>query len=193
MKGHIVPIPYDQRRQRREQLVEELPPNLREWIALRHVESVAKFPLETQQRLAEAIKEGAKVPAAVRFLKGNPNAKVEEIVQATGKRKQAEKKRFQRSPVSHHLTMLADLLQICFPDMPRATAEAMAGSDLLSEVRGVICAQQACFTSKHAQSDFFLVVLCGLALKTIEQLNQIISTRIVYRHALQQSGLDWPF
>jgi hypothetical protein len=192
-KGHPVPVPYDQRRRRREQLTEELPLDLRKWIALRHVETVAKFSPETQQRLAKAIKDGAKVPAAVRFLKGNPNATVDEVVQATGKRKRTEKKRVQRPSEPNHLILLADLLQTCFPDMPRATAEAMAGSDLLSEVLCVISAQQTCLASSHAQSDFFVVMLCGLALEMIKHLNQIISTKMIYRQALQQSGLDWPF
>jgi hypothetical protein len=187
-----VPIPYDQRRQRREKLAEELPPDLQEWIALRHVETVAKFSSKTQQRLVEAITAGAKVPAAIRHLKDSPEATVDEIVQAAGRRKQT-KKIIQKPPDANHLALLADLLQICFPDMPRATSEAMAGSNLLSEVLSVVGAQQACFASDHARSDFFVVVLCGLALETIEHLNRIISTRMVYRQALQQSGLDWPF
>jgi hypothetical protein len=37
------------------------------------------------------------------------------------------------------------------------------------------------------------VVLCGLALRTIEQLKQIIPKRTIYHHALQQSGVAWPF
>jgi hypothetical protein len=77
--------------------------------------------------------------------------------------------------------------------MPRATAEAMAGSELLSEVLGVVGAQRACFESRHAESDFVVVVLCGLALRTIERLNQIIPKRPIYRQALQQSGVKWPY
>ena len=188
-----MPVPYDQRRQRREKLAEELPPNLRKWVALRHVETVAKFPPEIQQRLIESIITGVRVPAAIRFLKENPETTVEEIVMAVGKRRQTENKGTQVSPEPNHLTFLANLLQTCFPDMPRATADAMAGSELLSEVLDVVCAQQTCFDSRHAQSDFVVVVLCGLALATIERLNQLISKRIIYRQALQQSGLEWPF
>ena len=188
-----MPVPYDQRRQRRLQLTEELPPDLQKWIALRHVETVAKFPSERQQRLAKAIKAGVTAPTAIRFLKENPEATVDEIVKDAGKRRPSDRKRLRRSPESHHLILLADLLQTCFPDMPRATASAMAGSELLSEVLDIIRTQQACFASHHAQSDFIVVVLCGLALSTIEHLNKSIATRRVYRHAIQQSGLDWPF
>jgi len=188
-----VPVPYDQRRRRREQLTAELLPDLRKWIALRHVETVAKFSPETQLRLAEAIKAGVSVPAAIRFLKENPESGVDQIVRLAGKRKQTAKKGTQRSPGSDHLILLADLLQTCFPDMPRATAHAMAGSELLSEILGVICAQQVCLASSHARSDFFIVVFCGLALETIERLNRIILEKTIYRQALQQSGLEWPY
>jgi hypothetical protein len=188
-----VPVPYNQRRRRREQLAEELLPDLRKWIALRHVETVVKFPPERQQRLAEAIKAGVRVPAAIRFLKEHPESPVDQIVRMAGRRKQTEKKGIQRSPEPDHLILLADLLQTCFPDMPQATANAMARTDLLSEIMGVICAQQVCLASSHAQSDFFIVVFCGLALETIERLNQIIRKKTIYRQALQQSGLEWPF
>ena len=188
-----MPIPYAQRRQRRQQLMEALPADLRKWIALRHVEAVAKFPSERQARLAAAIEAGIKAPAAIRFLKENPEATVDEIVKDVAQRSPTEMKRTQRSPAHQHLTLLADLLQTCFPDMPRQTASAMAGSDLLSEVLDMIRTQQACFESHHARSDFTVVVLCGWVLRTTESLNEIISTRRVYRQALQQSGLEWPF
>ena len=187
-----MPVSYAKRRQRRQKLAEGFPPNLRGRIALRNVEFVAKFPPDVQQKLAEAIRDGIRIPAAIRYLQENPEAKVDEIVKNAGRRRQTENKRSQGFPETHQLTQLADLLQTCFPDMPRTTAEAMAGSVLLSEVLGIICAQQACFDSQHAQSDFVVVVLCGLALATIERLNQIIQKRTIYRQALQQSGVAWP-
>lgn len=188
-----MPVPYDQRRRQRQKLAEELPPDLQKRIALRHVETVAKFPPEAQQRLMEATNTGVRVPAAIRFLKENPEATVEEIVKAVGKRRQTTKKVIQASTEPNQLSLLADLLQTCFPDMPRTTANAMAESELLSEVLGIVSAQQACFESQHAQSDFVVVVLCGLALATIEHLNQTIPKRTIYRHAIQQSGVAWHF
>lgn len=188
-----MPIPYDQRRRRRQQLAEKLPLGLSGQIALRNIETVAKFPSETQQRLAEAINIGVRVPAAIQYLKENPEAAVDEIVKTAGKRKQTRTKGIQGSPEPNNLSILADLLQTCFPDMPRTTADAMAESELLSEVLGIVYAQQTCFESRHTQSDFVVVVLCGLVLATIERLNQIIPTRTIYRQSLQQSGVKWPF
>jgi hypothetical protein len=69
----------------------------------------------------------------------------------------------------------------------------MAESELLSEVLVVVHAQEVCLRSHHAQSEFVIVVLCGLVLRTIEQLNQMISKRRIYHQALQQSGVEWPF
>jgi hypothetical protein len=67
----------------------------------------------------------------------------------------------------------------------------MARSELLSEVLGIVHAQRICFESRHAQSDFVVVSLCGLALRNIEQLRQIVSQRTAYQQALQQSGVEW--
>ncbi|MGD8750952.1 MAG: hypothetical protein PVG14_05990 [Anaerolineales bacterium] len=145
----------------------------------------------------EAISTGARIPAAILYLKENPGATVDEIVskchKKTGKRTKlaAAGKRVSSTP--QDLNKLADLLQVCFPDMPRSTAKAMAGSELLSEVLNIVGAQRACFESRHAESDFVVVVLCGLGLKTIDRLNQIIPKRLIYRQALQQSGVEWPY
>jgi hypothetical protein len=191
--GGTVPVPYEQRRQRRQQLAEKLPPGLRGRIALRNVEAVAQFSPETQQRLAESICRNVQIPAAIRFLKENPKATVAEIVEIAGKHRQAKKKDNQKSLERKNLTSFADLLQVCFPDMPRTTASAMAESEILSDVLDILCAQQVCFASKHVQSDLVVVVLCGLVRSTIERLNQIIAARTIYRQAIQQSGLTWPF
>jgi hypothetical protein len=189
-----MPVPYAQRRQRRQQLAEGLHPSLRGRIALRHVETVAKFSPEAQHRLAEALAADVRIPAAIDFLKENPNATVDEIIAKSQKTTSQG-----RPPIKlghsdgNDLVVLANLLQTCFPDMPRATAEAMAESELLSEVLGIVSAQRVCFESHHAQSDFVLVVLCGLALMTIERLSQIIPKRTIYHQALQQSGVEWPY
>lgn len=192
-----MPVPYAQRRERRQQLAEGLHPSLRGRIASRHVETVSKFSSETQCRLAEAIDAGAKIPAAIQFLKENPDIAVDDIIskcqKTTSKPRQNEKQENQPAPDASDLAVLADLLQNCFPDMPQATAEAMAGSELLSEVLGIIHAQQVCFRSRHAQSDFVIVVLCGLALRNIELLKQIIPKRTIYHQAIQQSGVEWPY
>ncbi len=192
-----MPVPYAQRRQRRQQLAEGLHPGLRGRIALRHVETVSKFSPEAQGRLAEALDAGVRIPAAVQFLKENPAAIVDEIIskdqKTTSKHRQNAKQKNLPAPGGSDLAELADLLRNCFPDMPQVTAEALAGSELLSEVLGIVHAQQVCFRSRHAQSDFVIVVLCGLALRNIEQLKQIIPKRTIYHQALQQSGVAWPF
>ena len=192
-----MPVPYAQRRQRRQQLAEKLHPSLREQIALRHIEAVSKFSPEVQSRLAEAIDAGVRIPAAVQFLKENPDAIVDQIIskcqKTTSKHRRNTKQENQLAPDACDLAVLTDLLRNCFPDMPRATAEAMAGSELLSDVLGIVHSQQVCFRSHHAQSDFIIVVLCGLALRNIEQLKQTIPKRTIYHQALQQSGVEWPF
>jgi hypothetical protein len=68
----------------------------------------------------------------------------------------------------------------------------MAGSELMSGVRKIIHAEEACLTSPQAETDFVLVVLCGLIEKTRERLDRTISQKLIYRQALRQSGVHWP-
>ena len=199
-----MPIPYAERRRRRKRLSEELPPGLRERIALRNVEAVAKLSLDSQKILAEALEIGVKIPAAIRYLRENPAAKVGEVVQVCRKAKDKHENNAVSGgeilPDLHDpsagsgevIAETADVLQYCFPDMPRMTAEAMARAELLSEVLNLMHAQRSCFEMHHLESDFVLVVLCGLVQKTTDRLNKIIHTKPVYKQALRQSGVDWP-
>jgi hypothetical protein len=86
-------------------------------------------------------------------------------------------------------------LQDCFPGMPGMTAEALAGDELLSDALALVHARRACFRSRSIQSELVFVVLCGLALRFIDELNRLMASRPHYRGALAQSGLhtwlDW--
>ena len=75
-----MPVPYADRKKRRQQLAEELLPDLRGRIALRHVEAVSQFSSRTQRTLAEALEAGLRAPAAIAFLKEHPEALLTEVV-----------------------------------------------------------------------------------------------------------------
>ena len=207
-----MPVPYTQRRRRREQLAAELSPELQGRITLRQVEAVSKFSPQTQRTLAAALEAGSRAPAAVAFLKEHPAALLEEVVQncRTQKRRRRRQKIMEAGKLhrdqdpaltpgsaseqgaARAAAELTDLLTYCYPDMPRLTAEAMAGSELMTGVLEIIRSQHACFAAPPAESDFVLVVLCGLAHKTVERLDRKVAEKPIYRQALQQSGVHWP-
>jgi hypothetical protein len=192
-----MPIPYAERRRRRQQLSEQLPPALQGRIALRNLEAVTKLPPKAQQTLAGALDLGIGAPAAIRYLLENFDATLDEVIQkcrkTTYERDRKTKRRIETLTDTHDVAELAEILQFCFPDMPRITAEAMAGTELLSGVLGILRAERECFGSRHIESEFVVVALCGLMLKTLERINQILLERPIYRQALQQSGVEWPF
>jgi hypothetical protein len=199
-----MPIPYPERRRRRQKLSEELPPALRGRIALRNVEEVAKLPLDSQQTLAEVLDVGVKISAAICYIKENPTARVDEVIRVCQKSKNKHEHNVassnEISPNIHDLTgssrqainELTDVLQFCFPDMPGMTADAMARAEFLSGVLNLLRAQRNCLEARYVESDLVFVVLCGLVQKTIIQLNKLIHTKPVYKQALRQSGVDWP-
>ena len=204
-----MPIPYAERKKRRQALLQQLAPELRQRLALRHVEAVAKLTPEAQQTLAEALSAGLRrIPDAIATLKERPNASVEEVVRAcrdgrgagfgqtrlhhTEPSRVASKAAPTRSsadPNPGALAELSELLQECFPGMPGMTARALAADELLSDVLDLVRARQACFRSKSIQSELVFVALCGLALRFIDELNRLMDSRPHYRGALEQSGI----
>ena len=199
-----MPIAYAERKKRRQALLQGLSPELRERLALRHVEAVAKLPSEAQQILAEALMAGLRhIQDAITYLLEQPRASVEEVLLACQDGRRASEDGTKSSLIVSKIDLswspadpdlgvlaeLADLLQDCFPGMPAMTARALAADDLLSDVLALVHAHQACFRSKSIQSELVFVALCGLAQRFINELNRLMDSRSHYRGALEQSGI----
>ncbi len=206
-----MPISYAERKKRRQAMLQGLAPELRQRLALRHVEAVEKLPQEAQQTLAGALSAGLRgISDAITLLQEQPQASVEEVLtygkdgrqkESTLPAPEAGQLWSLADPDSGALAELSELLQDCFPGMPGMTAEALAADELLSDVLTLVCARQACFRSTSIQSELVFVVLCGLALHFIDELNRLMVSRPHYRGAFVQSGLAlrqaqvrfWPF
>jgi hypothetical protein len=192
-----MPIAYTERKKRRQALLQGLVPELRQRLALRHVEAVIKLPPQAQRTLAEALSAGVQnIPEAVATLREHPWASVEEVLRARKDERQKESPASEVSSVglpaelaSDALAELSGLLQGCFPGMPGMTAEALAADELLADALALVQAWQVCLRSKSILSELVFVVLCGLALSFIDELTRLLDSRPHYRAALQQSGL----
>ena len=196
-----MPISYAERKKRRQAILQGLAPELQECLALRHVEAVAKLPLEAQRTLAMALSAGLqRIPAAIACLRETPQASLEEVLRAgmNGHWEDTVSSALKSAPPyaranpdldPEALTELTALLQGCFPGMPAMTRQALAADELLSGVLALVQAKQACFRSTAIQSELVFVALCGLALQFIDQLNRLVAPRPHYRAALMQSGL----
>lgn len=194
-----MPIAYTERKKRRQALLQGLVPELRQRLALRHVEAVAKLPPEAQRTLAGALSAGLRrIPDAIAYLHEQPQASVEEVLRACKDGRQGEalppspSTGLPWSPADTDpgaLAELSELLQDCFPGMPGLTASALAADELLSDLLALVHARQACFRSKSIGSELVFVALCGLALRFIDELNRLMDSRPHYRGALMQSGL----
>lgn len=178
---------YQSKRERWQRLLETLPANLREQVSLRNVEMVAALSPQGQARLAEAIQAGLKrLPRAVEQLKVNPNTSVADLLNPPA---QSE------SPTPEFSTRIqngiADLIQQCFPDMPRVSAEALANSDVLDVVRNIARAHQQSFESNHLRTDFVMLVTYGLLRQSMERLEELIAQTPALRQAFDQSRPPW--
>lgn len=181
---------YQSKRERWQQMLESLPEGLREHISLRNVEAVADLTPQAQERLVEAIQAGLKrIPRAVAQLRTNPNTSVAELLNPPAQSVAELEK--EAMIVSQHIQkQLADLIQGCFPDMPRVSAEALADADVMQVVRSVAETHQQVFKSSHIKTDFIMLTLYGLVRQTLERLEEMIEETPALRQAFEKNN-EW--
>lgn len=193
-----MPIPYAERKKRRQALRQEFSPALRERLALRHVEAVAKLAPEAQRTLGKALPAGLRgIPEAIATLREHPEISVEALLgggnsnqkSPSSSAHKAERNGFPAKSTPDAQAKLPDLLRECFPGMPVLTAEALAEDDLFTEVSVLLQAQGACTRSDSIQSELVFVALCGLALRFLDELTRLRQARPHYARALAQSGI----
>lgn len=179
---------YRSKRERWQRLLETLPAGLREHVSLRNVEAVTSLPPQGQQRLAEAIAAGLKrLPSALELLKIDPNISVSDLLNPPAN---AMLKQPSEQPEQIHKE-LADLFQLCFPDMPRMSAEALATSDVMEIAQETARTHSQLLASPYLKTDFVMMVLYGLMRQTLEQLEELIEQTSTLRQAFEQSSLPW--
>ena len=179
---------YQAKRERWGRMLESLPVGLREHVSLRNVEAVASLPLQAQERLVEAIQVGLRrLPHAVKQLRLNPDTSVADLLHPPAVSE--TKKNVQTSQEIQK--ELADLIQLCFPDMPRVSAEALANSDVMDMARTTAQAHHLFLASNHLRTDFVVMVVYGLMRQTLEHLEEMIEDTPALRQAFDQSHLPW--
>ena len=182
---------YQSKRGRWQRLSESLPVGLREKVSLRNVEAVAALPPQAQERLAEAIQAGLKrLPRAVEQLRVNPNTSVADLLNPPTLPVTKSSSTEPDFP-QHIQNELADLIQLCFPDMPRMSAEALANADVMDVARITAQAHHQLFKSNHLRTDFVAMVLYGLMRQSQERLEEVIEGTPALWQAFNQSSLPW--
>ncbi len=182
---------YQSKRERWQRLLETLPVGLREQVSLRNVEAVAALPPQAQERLAEAIQAGLKrLPRALEQLKVNPNTSVADLLNPPAL-PAAESSSTEPDFPQHIQNELADLIQLCFPDMPRMSAEALANADVMDVARTAAQAHHQLFKSNHLRTDFVVMVLYRLMRQSLESLEEVIEQTPALLQAFNQSSLPW--
>jgi hypothetical protein len=184
---------YTSKRERWQKLLNALPESLRGHVSLRNVEAVSALPLPAQETLAQAIQAGLKrLPRAIEILENTPHLTVAELLErvtATSVARQSDENTIPPNTVTHR--QLADLVQFCYPDMPRLSAEALCDSEALSGVLQIVAAHESLFASPHLNSDFVLVVFNACLRQTLERLDTKLAENPVFQQAVAKSGVKF--
>jgi len=180
---------YQSKQERRQRLLESLPASLRPHVSVRNIEAVAALSTQAQARLLEAIQTGLKrLPRAIDQLRANPDTSVADLLNPPS---QPVTEILIQTDISTVQQEVADLIQDCFPDMPRVSAEALADADVMQIVRSVAQTHQQLFKSNHIQTDFVMLTLYGLMRQTLEHMEEIIKNTPALRQAFEQGDLPW--
>ena len=179
---------YQSKQERRQRLSESLPEALRPHVSVRNIEAVAGLSPQAQARLLEAIQAGLKrLPRAIEQLRANPETSVADLLDPPVQPEIALPARSDSSSIGQEV---ADLIQECFPDMPRLSAEALADADVMQVVRSVAETHQQVFESDHIKTDFVMLTVYGLMLQTLERLEEIIEETPALRQAFEKNN-EW--
>lgn len=182
---------YQSKRKRWKRLQEELPDDLRPHISLRNVEAVSKLAPDVQVRLAEAIQAGLRsLPQALKALQENPALTVSELVGTAPAATPTEA--VPETELSAEVREeLADLIQLCYPDMPRLSAEALTEAEAMQVVGALTGSFAQVFTSPHIKSDFVMVVLFALLRDAQARVEALIDDTPSAQSALALSDLPY--
>ena len=182
---------YQSKRERWERLRETLPANLREHVSLRNVEAVVSLSEQAQQRLAEAIEAGLKrLPRVIEKLKNDPDTSVEELLKPSAL--PAKKNSASALEIPPFVKdELADMIQLCFPEMTRISAEALVEADVMEIAWQTLQAHHQVLGSNHLKTDFVMVIEYGLMRQTLEHMEEIIQDTPALKQAITQSPLPW--
>lgn len=182
---------YQSKRERWQRMQEALPADLRPHVSLRNVEAVAGLSPQAQTRLIEAIQAGLKrLPRAIEQLKANPDTPVSELLNPAHAATVSRKAVPQAELPQEIRNELADLVQACYPDMPRLSAEALVEADAMQVAGEVAQALSDLFNSEHLKADFVLVTLYALIAGTLERLETLIAESPAAQGVLAQSDLS---
>ena len=176
---------YQAKRERWQRLLETLPAELRGQVSLRNVEAVASLTPQAQQRLAEAIRSGLqRLPRAVEQLRTDPDTPLSQLLYPDT----LEPSGGFSAPQSS-VGEVTSLIQSCFPDMPRLSAEALASAEVMDIVVETAQAHSRLLHSTQLHTEFVMVVLYSLMRRTMEQLDAIIAASPSLQRASAQSAL----
>lgn len=182
---------YQSKQERRRRLLDALPAGLKGHVSIRNIEAVAALSPPAQERLAEAVQAGLrKLPRAVEQLRVDPNTPLADLLEPPAGLGPAAGSSSQDIPENIRRD-LADVIQQCFPNMPRLSAEALAEAEVMGIVQQFAHVHSLVRQSGHLRTDFVLMSLYGLARQTVEHLEEVIEQSPALRQTFERGDLPW--
>jgi hypothetical protein len=191
----------DNKARRRRRLRQTFPAPL-DQVAIRHVDAIQSLDENQRALLARAIAQTSMVNipkylAAIKNSGGSIKSKTDlntllhltETLKAEAGEDSSSSDAPSQETEANDLDFLASLMLKCYPDMPQATAEALARSDVLAPSLQVVIATRLAL--REARSDFVITALYTLFEQKLDEVAQIIARNPAFIKAIQLSHPDW--
>ena len=203
-----MPIPYKRKRQLLLEKKQQLVPALQKYISLRNVSAALKLPASAQETLARALEWGVrKQRIALGFLRGEPEASIEQLIEALEGSDEMGWPRTEevvvkssnedlagegRSPTQKEVAALTNLLLEYGLYENRLIAEIVASSDYMAGVRELELALTLVREPLGAETETVTLAVCALAVRLIEEINELLEKK--YSHkvtVLRAEKIAW--
>jgi len=191
----------DNKARRRRRLRQTFPAPL-DQVAIRHVDAIQSLDGNQRALLARAIAQTSMVNipkylATIKNSCGSIKSETDltallhltETLTAEAGENSSSSEAPSQEMEANDLDFLASLLLKCYPDMPQATAEALARSDVLSMSLQVVIATRLAL--RDARSDFVITTLYTLFEQKLDEIAHIIARNPAFIKAIQLSRPDW--
>jgi hypothetical protein len=191
----------DNKARRRRRLRQTFPAPL-DQVAIRHVDAIQSLDGNRRVILAKAIAQTSianlpKCLAAIKNSGGSTQTETDLIAlldfAETLRAESVEDSSSGEAPGQEiagvDMDHLASLLLKCYPDMPQATANALAGSEVLAPSLQVVAATGLAL--RDAKSDFVITAPYTLFEQKLDEIEHIIARNPAFIKAMQLSRPDW--
>ena len=180
---------YDAKLARRLRIRSNFPVALQN-VPIHYVDEIHAFSPYQRELLVEAISKGGKLSEVLKKLK-QADGDVTIDVLLAGVKAETSVAPNQDPFDPEDIGVLESILSDCFPNIPVASANAIAQSPAMAEARQLLRDLRSIMESRNASSDFVLITMYAAVKYAKKVIESKINSNQAFLQTVKSSGLVW--